>query len=203
MWLESSQELPTNSAIIAKWLWDAFEAGVRRDTFDRLLDVFPGLLDRWTTQDLVLAYREHAPDIGLIPGWEETLGALAGRGVRLAVLSDGPAISQSAKAEALGLSRWFDPIVLTDTFGPRYAKPGTAGFRYVADTWGFAGSTLAYVGDNPEKDFYGPRRLGWTTIRFRNSLQLRDLLEPVNATFSPDIEVRAPTELLEVLDIVR
>jgi putative hydrolase of the HAD superfamily len=181
------------------WLWTAFKAGVRGDTFDRLLEAFPNLATRWTVHDLVQAYREHEPNIELIPGWAETIDALRGQGLRLAVLTDGPVASQSAKARALGLHQWFDPIVLTGALGATYAKPASAGFNLVADAWGTGGSTLGYVADNPEKDFVGPRRLGWMTIRLRQPQQLRYALEPANPSFRPDIEVGTPLELLNRL----
>lgn len=190
------------SATLTEWLWTAFEAGVRSDTFNRLLEAFPQLADRWTIQDLVRAYREHAPDIELIPGAARTLDELHRRRLPLAVLSDGPAESQAAKASALGLDRWFDPIILTGALGAAYAKPATAGFKLISDSWGIPGPTLVYVADNPAKDFAGPRQLGWKTIRLRDPQQLRYSLEPAGPAFSPDAEVEALDELLRLLPSV-
>jgi len=190
------------SATLTDWLWAAFESGVRGDTFDRLLDAFPQLADRWTIQDLVSAYREHAPNIDLIPGAARTLDELHLRRLRLAVLSDGPAAGQAAKASALGLDRWFDPIILTGALGAAYAKPATAGFRLISDSWGVPGPTLAYVADNPAKDFAGPRQLGWKTIRLRDPRQLRFSLEPAGPAFSPDAEVENLDALLRLLPSV-
>jgi putative hydrolase of the HAD superfamily len=184
---------------LSEWLWTAFESGVRGDTFDRLFEAFPQLANRWTIQDVVRAYREHDPDIELIPEAARTLDALQRRGLRLAVLSDGPAASQAAKATALGLDRWFDPIILTGALGAAYAKPATAGFELISSAWGVPGQTLAYVADNPAKDFAGPRQLGWTTIRLRDPLQLRFSLEPAEPAFRPDAEIEALDELLRLL----
>jgi len=137
--------------------------------------------------------------IALTPGVDEELDRLAKRGLRLAVLSDGPWASQHAKAIALGLDRWFDPVLLTSAHGPEYAKPGGAGFDQIARAWDLSGIELAYVADNPLKDFIGPRRLGWQTIRLRHRGQLRWQLEPVSPAHRPDIEIGTIAALVESL----
>jgi putative hydrolase of the HAD superfamily len=184
---------------LAAWLWEAFEAGRRGDTFDGLLEAFPHLAGRTSASALVDAYRAHPPTIALTPGLDRVLGLMQRRGLRLAVLSDGPPASQIAKASALGLSRWFDPVVLTGSLGPGFAKPAVTGFEMIAQAWGFPGPDLAYVADNPEKDFAGPRRLGWLTIRLRHSGQLRSALEPSSPADRPDLEIGAIAEVLETI----
>ena len=59
------------------WLWAAFEAGVRGDTFDRLRDAFPEVASRRSTAELVDVYRAHAPAIALSDTTRETLDRLA------------------------------------------------------------------------------------------------------------------------------
>lgn len=189
----------TAKAEVANWLWSAFEAGVRRDTFDRLRAAFPDVGRRWTTIDLVEAYRGHWPDIRLASDMVAMLDALKGHGVRLGVLTDGPRASQSAKVAALGLERWFDPILMTGALGPPFHKPGAAGFEAIAVSWGMDGPELAYVADNPEKDFVAPRRLGWLTIRLWHPGQLYHELQPADDDHRPDTAVGGPDELLRVL----
>lgn len=183
---------------VSAWLWAAFESGIRDDTFDRMLAAFPEVRARLTVHEMVQVYRAHEPAIALADGFAPTLDQLAVRGLRLGVLSDGPAVSQAAKAAALGLHRWFDPIVLTGALGSGYAKPSTAGFASIADGWALEPGELGYIGDNPAKDFAGPRRLGWLTVRFRAPGQLRQALEATDDSFRPDVEVRTPAELLDL-----
>ena len=171
------------------WLWAAFEDGARGDTFDRARAAFPEMGARVTTADLVAAYQAHVPAIALADGTRELLDRLRDGGLRLGVLSDGPVASQSAKAAALGLDRWFDPIVLTGAFEPAYAKPGTAGFLAIAAAWRLGPEDLAYVADNPAKDFAGPRRLGWTTIRLSRPGQLHRDAQPIDADHRPDLVI--------------
>lgn len=182
-----------------RWLHAAFESGVRDDTFDRLLRAFPDVAARMTVDDMVAIYRSHAPQVDLVPGMAATLDALQGRGLRLGVLTDGPEASQSAKVRALDLGRWFDPVVLTDRLGPGLGKPAVAGFEQIAGAWRLAGPSVAYVGDNPTKDFGGPNRLGWTTIRLRDPVQLRATLEPRTDADRARFEVTTPAALLDLL----
>jgi putative hydrolase of the HAD superfamily len=182
--------------VVARWLEDAFESGVRGTTFDRLLESFPPVADRLSVDKLVEAYRGHTPVIDLAPDVVSTLDALRAGGQHLAILSDGPLASQTAKATALGLSRWFDPIVFTAALGPGAGKPATAGFASIARAWDLAPEALAYVADNPEKDFAGPRALGWLTVRLRQPGQLRYELEPQGEALRPDVEIRAIAGLL-------
>jgi len=185
------------------WLWAQFLDGTRRDTFDRLLGDRPGLAGRVTVADIVEAYRRHPPEIALLPGVADVVAALAERGVRLGVLSDGPVESQSAKARALGLDRWFSPVILTAERGPTFHKPADLGFREIATMWDLPPETLAYVADNPRKDFAGANRLGWRTIRLRHREQLRHTLEPATAMDAPNVEIRSLDELLPVLERLR
>jgi len=190
-----------SAATLERWLLDAFESGVRGDTIDRMLASFPSVAARVTRSELIDAYRAHAPEIHLDPATYRLLDDVRDRPFRLAVLSDGPPASQRSKVIALGLDRWFDPIVLTGTLGPGYAKPATGGFEQIARAWGMPGHALVYVADNPEKDFAGPRSLGWTTIRLRHARQLRHSVEPVDDASSPDLEIHSLTELARLPDL--
>ena len=181
---------------IADWLWRAFERGVRGDTFDQLLAARPDLAARVTAIDLIAAYRSHVPTISLLPGMQEVLDDLSAAGLRLGVLSDGPIESQRAKAEALGLDAWFDPVLLTAARGRGFAKPGTLGFEWIASSWRLPHPELAYVADNPLKDFRGPRRLGWRTIRLRLPPQLRQAIDPIDEIDGPDVEVDTPADIV-------
>jgi putative hydrolase of the HAD superfamily len=193
-------QTPGEIQAVTAWLVSAFDGGRRGDTFDGLLEAFPQLDAGLTVRQLVDAYRQHVPDIALDAEVADALDRLRRRGLRLGVVSDGPVASQSAKVAALGLSRWFDPIVLTDALGPGFAKPSPGGFAHVARLWRLPGSQLAYVADNPTKDFAGPRGLGWRTIRVRTQGQLHAALEPATPADRPDLEVRSIAEVAEVVD---
>ena len=182
-------------AELADWLLRAFDSGVRGDTFDRMLERFPHLADRVTVADLVQVYRRHEPAIGLSGEVAATLARLTAAGIRLGIVTDGPVAMQAAKIRALGLEHSCSPIILTDTLGKALGKPHTAAFEAMAAQWGLRVDQLAYVGDNPRKDFAGPRRLGWVTVRLRRAGQLHVDAEPESQEFAPDVEVQGLGEL--------
>lgn len=145
--------------------WRLFLDGHRATIFDRVLADAGVPFTPADVLELVTAYRRHHPDITLLPDAAEALLRLRERGTPIAVLSDGARESQRAKVRALGLDRLADVVVLTDGYGPGFAKPHPRGFREVETR--LPGTDRVYFADNPQKDFVTPRQLGWTTVRVR------------------------------------
>jgi putative hydrolase of the HAD superfamily len=148
--------------------WAAFEAGVRGRIFDEALAACGVRPNGSLVSQLVDVYRSHAPAIGLLDDVRSWLAARASD-LALAVVSDGAPASQRAKATALGLADWADPMVFTDELGPGRGKPHPAAFECVEAAAGLTGRACAYVGDNPTKDFAGPRCRDWRTVRVRRA----------------------------------
>jgi putative hydrolase of the HAD superfamily len=152
--------------------WQLFVAGIRRDTFDQALIAHGRRATPELISHLVEAYRTHAPDIRLAADARACLGEL--ESFALATVSDGPLASQQAKVDALHLQQWIPHIVLTAGLGPQFGKPHPLAFEIVQARVGLAGGEVAYVADNPMKDFEGPRSLGWRTVRIRRAGSLRE-----------------------------
>jgi putative hydrolase of the HAD superfamily len=157
----------------AEVAWHVFEEGTRGSTFDvvlrrRGIEPTSELVGR-----LVDLYRTHEPDIELLPDARECLNRLAGR-LAVATLTDGPLESQRAKARALDLARWVDPIVFTAELGASFSKPHTRGFEVIEEMTGCSGEECVYVADNPLKDFVAPRMLRWKTVRVRRPQSLHE-----------------------------
>jgi len=146
-------------------MWRIFGSGDRRRVFDAVLEEL-GLQGRFDVPGLVERYRSHSPAIHLRSEAVETLVSLRRAGMSLAVVTDGPAVQQKRKADALGLAEYVDAIVFTDCLPPGCAKPSPEAFRRLMDQFGVQGPRCMYVADNPRKDFVGPRQLGWFTLRF-------------------------------------
>jgi putative hydrolase of the HAD superfamily len=117
---------------------------------------------------MIEVYRSHRPKLSLLPDARAFLDRYQGKRA-CAVVTDGPAASQRAKVEALGLERWVAHVVVTAEHGPSYYKPSEQPFAFVSDAVGVAGEECLYIGDNPLKDFAGPKKLGWQTIRIRRA----------------------------------
>lgn len=156
--------------------WERFEAGERGTIFDEVLAAAPGVRGRVAIADLVTVYREHAPAIELLPDAARLLRRVGRReDIVVAVVTDGHVASQRAKALAvggIGDGSWSALTVLTAELGPGFGKPHPRAFEVVQERLGVPPGACTYVADNPTKDFAGPRRLGWHTVRVRRPLGL-------------------------------
>lgn len=153
-----------------------FEQGARGDVFNRGLQELGLPVEPAAVRELVTLYREHTPDIQLLPDSLDLLGQLCGRR-ELAVISDGPLSSQQRKVHALGLSQWVDDVLLTDAWGRDFWKPHSRAFAAVEARFAVKGSDCVYIADNPHKDFIAPRARGWSTVRVRRPGALHAALE--------------------------
>ena len=161
---------------VAELAWSEFEAGRRGDIFDRVLREVGVHPTRPIVASFVETYREHLPAITLLPDAAALLGAVLAKGLRLAVITDGPVASQRAKVDALGLRDLASPIVVTGELGPHAGKPSPVAFEHVERAIAVAGSQLVYLADNPRKDFVAPATLGWRTVRVRRPEGLHEHL---------------------------
>ncbi|NOZ01720.1 MAG: HAD hydrolase-like protein [Deltaproteobacteria bacterium] len=138
--------------------------------FDRGLDALGIDVDSGFVGELVRAFRDHEPSLTPYPGIPELLHGLVEHGVRLGLISDGPAQVQRNKWSALGLDVPFEVVLFTDELGGRDTwKPDPAAFVEVQRRTGLSGMALAMVGDRPEKDFPAADALGWRTLRVRHA----------------------------------
>ncbi len=157
-------------------LGDPVEALAR---MKRLLDstnrprVFDALLDELAMTDrgdliarMIETYRNHPPSIRLFDGVDPLLGELR-KISRLGLLTDGRPAAQWAKIDALGLRDRFDAIVVTSELGPDCSKPSPRPFELISSRLNAGGRNIAYVADNPRKDFVAPNALGWKTVQVR------------------------------------
>jgi putative hydrolase of the HAD superfamily len=143
-----------------------FAEGERGRIFDAVLgelglDAASAEVDR-----LVAVYREHEPEIALLPDAAEAL-AWAGTSFQLALITDGYAAVQRRKIRALALEACIPCRVVTDDWGREFWKPSPAPYRRVMEHFPGLPEGYVYVGDNPRKDFLAPRALGWRTVRVR------------------------------------
>ena len=143
--------------------WALFERGERRTIFNKVLEG-RGIFDANLIKELVAVYRSHMPLIAMEPDAEEFLGSY--RPEDLALITDGPALSQWAKIKALNIEQYVGTIIVTDDLGPDYVKPNPQAFKMIQGT--LTGNDCIYIADNPIKDFIAPASLGWKrSVRVR------------------------------------
>lgn len=140
----------------------------KRNVFNRLLDSYGLSYGQEEIRSLVERYRNHRPAADSYRLYEDAqpaLRELREQGMRLGLLTDGYAVSQRNKIEALGISGWFEEIVVTDELGREYWKPDRRGFELLQQRMGLPFSDMCYVGDNPAKDFYITKHHPMRTVR--------------------------------------
>lgn len=142
-------------------LWADSPAGV----FNRLLEQYRFPYTEADIAFLVRRYREHEPELHLFEDVLPCLASLKRRGIKTGVLTDGYAVSQRQKLRAVGGDGHFDEIVVTDELGRAFWKPHPEPFRLIRERLGVEYHEMAYVGDNPQKDFHIGRAHPIFTVR--------------------------------------
>ena len=109
-------------------------------------------------QALLWTYRLHHPVIQARPGVRELWTRLKQQGDAVCILTDGRAVTQRLKVEALGIVP--DGLYVSEDLGAE--KPDPRAFQRVESE--FPADEFVYVADNPKKDFVAPLKIGWRTI---------------------------------------
>jgi putative hydrolase of the HAD superfamily len=178
---------------IADELIALFRSGRRGDLFTPVLARHRPEVDEGYVKELVEIYRGHAPALSPLPGTRGVLEALR-VAYPLGLITDGIAAVQRRKFGALGLGDLFDATIFTGDWGEAFWKPHPRPYEECARLLGLDASALAYVADNPNKDFVTARRLGWTTIRLRLPDGLHAATN-LDASHEADREIRDLAEL--------
>jgi putative hydrolase of the HAD superfamily len=132
-------------------------------------------------------------DVGmcLYDGATDLLASMESRGMKMALITNGNAISQRRSVERFGLAPYFDCIVIEGEFG--IGKPDERVFRHALDSCGVDPARTWMVGDNLEADIATPHRLGMHTIW----VDAAGTGPPPDVSPRPHRVVRQVSELLE------
>jgi putative hydrolase of the HAD superfamily len=98
----------------------------------------------------------------LYEGALDVLDSMKGRGVKMALITNGAAGSQRHSVERFGLAPYFDCVIIEGEFGT--GKPDERVFRHALASCGVEPERTWMIGDNIEADIATPRRLGMHTI---------------------------------------
>lgn len=157
--------MPQIEAMESK-LWQAFQDG--KAAIDTVLEE-EGIYTPEMAAECLEVYRFHEPIIHLYGGVVELFAELRRRGIRIGILTDGRPEGQRNKIKALGLDKLVDEIVVTDEIGGTiFRKPCDIPFRIMQRKIGVPFEAMVYVGDNPQKDFIAPHRLGMKSLWYEN-----------------------------------
>lgn len=169
-----------------------------KNVFNRFLDTHEVHYDVDDIKYLVNEYRSHIPQISYYDDVQETVQKLKDKGIRVGVITDGYLITQKNKAEAIELQKLFEKIIFTDELGREYWKPSIKSFEMMKNHFGVEYHEMAYVGDNPKKDFYVKKSLPLKTIRIVRPMSVycnSDYLEGVKE----DVRIKNLSAILHVI----
>ena len=102
----------------------------------------------------------------LYPGVEETLRQLHAS-YALAVVSDAQSAYAVPELNAVGLSGYFDPVIVSGDFG--YRKPDQRLFEAALSRMELQPAEVLFVGNDLYRDVIGPQSAGMNTVFFRSS----------------------------------
>ncbi len=100
------------------------------------------------------------------PDLRETLDALKEMGLRLGIITNGLYPFQQRNFEALGVTDYFETVVVSDA--EQIRKPDPEIFRRALSRLGSTPATTVFVGDNPDADIRGAQRVGMRAVWKRN-----------------------------------
>lgn len=154
--------LPTEE--IFHTLCRIFDGGNRQNTFDMVAAEMGIIFKTGYIEKLVKIFREHNPDIILPADSRAVLEILKSR-YKLGLITDGYLPAQRLKVKSLGIEKYFDCIIYTEELGRENWKPSPAGFEKLTADLKITPQHCVCIGDNLEKDFISPNKMGFKTIR--------------------------------------
>lgn len=134
----------------------------------------------------------------LIPGAAETVHALVKRGYPLALVADGPAETFVNNLGPYGLYACFQVHAISGQLG--VTKPDPRIFEYALDALGIEHGEferVIMVGNHLGRDIAGANRLGLISVWL--DWAPRRSKTPANRWEQPDYTIRAPLQLLDLL----
>lgn len=132
-------------------------------------------------EDYMERFRAHC--VGF-PNLHEILIYLKQNGFKLGLITNGYGTFQTKNTEVLGISSYFDAILVSEIEGLR--KPDPAIFHRALHRLGVQPSDAAYVGDHPHNDVWASRNAGMRGIwkedihfesDFERDYTIRDLMD--------------------------
>lgn len=170
-----STELGISPTGLEDMMKDILEQEGRGKVFNVVLEKY-GLSSKRNISNCLKTYRFHKPDIQLYDDAREVLEKLRLR--KKYLVTDGNKIVQQNKIEALKLRPLFNKIFITHRYGIAKAKPDPYCFLQICKLEKAQPENVVYIGDNPNKDFVGIKKLGFKTIRVKRGM-FKDILMPV------------------------
>lgn len=178
-----------------KKLFDMYEQyGMENQSiFDKFIKEVHGKLDYDMLARAIVAYRKvKAGHLTPYPNAVKTLLKLKERGLKLGIVSDAPVKQAWLRLAELNLCDFFDVVVAK---GPRAKmKPHAMPFKKALRTLKLEPIEILFVGDNPERDILGAKKLGMRTVLAKYGQVIH------NPKAKADFEIDDISKLIEIVD---
>ena len=161
--IDAGLQMPADEA--KRKLFEIYEREGIEDqrVFDRFLEEEYGEIDPMIHTAGIIGYRRGREyTLVLYPHVRKTLLWLAKRGIRLAVISDAPRFQAWSRLCYLQLQHYFDHVITFEDTNVR--KPDPAPFMKALKLLGMRPDEVVMVGDWPERDMGGAKKVGITTV---------------------------------------
>jgi putative hydrolase of the HAD superfamily len=140
-----------------KFYWDTGIEDQR--IFEKFLTKKYNDVDYRILAHAIIAYRRtNRPLLKPYPHVMEVLDALKEKGIKLALLSDGPKLNVYTRLVEVEMDGMFDMIVTAEDAGA--IKPSPLGFKMIMNKFGVDASECLMVGDSPARDIAGAKTVG-------------------------------------------
>jgi putative hydrolase of the HAD superfamily len=177
-------------------IWHAAEGGGWRGMDALFADLTSNLPWRNPVDQSVLIEHWYNVYPGSAVGRKEmvaTLDSLKGEGFLLGLITNGRIAVQEPKIAAMNLSRWLDPILISEAAGME--KPDPRIFEIALKKLGVSAAETWFVGDHPFFDMEGARGVGMTGVWIHNGQTWPEEYDP------PAYKIDNLTELIALVGV--
>ncbi|MFQ6068839.1 MAG: HAD family hydrolase [Candidatus Bathyarchaeia archaeon] len=154
-------------------------------------------VDFWQLNSALITYRDILRSLlKPSPVVISTLSVLKGKGYKMGVVTDGSRKSAHEILHRLGITQFFDAIVISEDVGVE--KPDPKIFQKALIRLDSKPSQSIMVGDSIERDINGAKKLGMVTVLMQGYLPRKEEREH-ETEIEPDYKIQRFDELLGIL----
>lgn len=193
--------LPMKKDKAMKVLWDLYDDyGIEYGKiFQKFLLKATGSIDWKVLASGVVAYRNvKAGFLEPYPHVIPTLLKLKERGFMLGVVSDAPRMKAWLRLASMKIADFFD-VVVTINDADGHAKPHPMPYKVALHKLGLDADEVVFVGDNPNRDIKGAKKLGIRTVLAKYG----EWTKAKDRSLKPDYEIDDVKELLKIPGLVK
>ncbi len=190
--------LPMKKEKAMRVLWDLYdEHGIEYGKiFQSFLRKTMGSIDYKILSSGIVAYRNvRTGFLEPYPHVIPTLLKLKERNYKLAVVSDAPRMKAWIRLASMKVADFFDVVITIDDADGK-AKPDPKPYKAALDELGLKPDEVIFVGDNPNRDILGAKRLGIRTVLAKYG----EWTKAKDKSMRPDHEIEDVKELLKILE---